>query len=152
MTTLHESAAALRAHDPLAILSTLERQVFDLVADGVPRAEIARRLNLPVRTIHYQRARVLRQLGLKSNAEIIRLRDRAALELAKDHALIAAALTAGVAAWKPFELAGVGEVAVAGLRHAVHLDASGVPELHDYLRRALTAALEWERSHKRSAA
>lgn len=152
MPVITEQAAALRAQDPLAILSALERQVFDLVADGVPRAQIARRLNLPVRTIHYRRARVLRQLGLKSNADIIRLRDRAALELAKDHALIAAALTAGVAAWKPFELAGVGEVAVAGLRHAVHLDATGVPELNDHLRRALTAALEWQQSHKRSAA
>lgn len=150
MPTLHESAAALRAQDPLAKLSPRERQVFDLIAAGNKPAKIASALEVTVRTLSTYRARMFRKLNVRSTAEIVRLHVGAVLTASEDRTLVAAALIAGVAAWKPFELAGVGELCIAGMRYATHLDSAGVPELHDHSRRALVAALEWDQ--RKSAA
>lgn len=64
------------------------------------------------------------------------------IESAPDHALYAAALTAGVARWEPF--AGrqeIGEVCVDGMRHSANIDDFGVPVLSDHLRKCLKKAL-----------
>lgn len=144
MSTIAEQAAALRAQDPLAKLSPRERQVFDLIAAGNKPARIAAALEVTVRTLSTYRARIFHKLNVRSTAEIVRLHIGAVLTASEDRTLVAAALTAGVAVWKPFELAGVDELCIAGLRYATHLDSAGVPELHDHSRRALGAALEWE--------
>lgn len=72
MTVIHEQATALQA-SALATLSPRERQVFDLIAVGVPNRETARRLGLSPRTIETHRARGLLKLRLKNNAEVVRL-------------------------------------------------------------------------------
>lgn len=148
MSTLHESAV----QDPLARLSPRERQVFDLIAIGVKPSVIGPRMGISVKTVATVRVRIFHKLAIKTNADIVHLHIGEALLAAKDHTLIAAAMTAGVATWKPFDLLGAGEICVAGLRYVAHLDAAGVPELHDHVRRALTAALEWERTQKERAA
>lgn len=142
MSTITEQAAALRAQDPLAELSARERHVFDLVALGLPPTRIAERLGLSIKTISTYRARLYKKLNVRSTAEIVRIHIGEALVVSADHALFAAALTAGVAAWKPFDLPGVGEIVVDGLRYATHIDMAGVPELHELLRCKLKTALE----------
>jgi len=148
MATLHEQAAALRAQDPLASLSSREREVFDLIAVGTQPQHIATRLDLSVKTISTYRARILEKLKVRSNAELARLHANVALAVAADHTLIAAALCAGIATWKPFDLSGVGELCVGGMRFAVHLDPAGVPELYEMLRHRLAEALELAKAEK----
>lgn len=58
---------------------------------------------------------------------------------APDHALIAAALCAGVARWNAWS-AGKGEVCLRGYCFVTALDAFGVPEVTDALRGALSEA------------
>lgn len=58
--------------DPLAPLSTREREIFHLLADGMQNASIAKKLFISPRTVETHRARVVRKLGLNSNAELIR--------------------------------------------------------------------------------
>lgn len=145
MTVILEQAAALRASDAtdaaLASLDTEQREVLRLISAGLSRAEIAAQIKVTVRRVSLVRAKLLDLLGAESNVDLAQLQNCAMLKRAEDHALIAAALCAGVAVWKPFELSGVGEVCVAGLRYGVHLDSTGVPELNDRIRRALVAAL-----------
>lgn len=58
--------------DPLAPLSTREREIFHLLADGMQNSSIAKKLFISPRTVETHRARVVRKLGLNSNAELIR--------------------------------------------------------------------------------
>ncbi len=51
-------------------LSGREYQVFSMIAAGIPTAEIAGRLSRSTKTISTFRARVLKKMGMKSNAEI----------------------------------------------------------------------------------
>lgn len=60
------------ARDPLETLSDREREVLHLVAAGQSSTEIGARLFLSPRTVEAHRAAVLRKLGLKSRAELIR--------------------------------------------------------------------------------
>jgi DNA-binding NarL/FixJ family response regulator len=63
-----DSSAAAMA----ATLTPREREVLDLVAEGLPTAEIARRLAISPRTVDSHRASMLRKLGLQSHWELIR--------------------------------------------------------------------------------
>ena len=58
--------------DPLDSLSDREREVLHLTAQGLSSAEMAARLFLSARTVESHRASVLRKLGLKSRADLIR--------------------------------------------------------------------------------
>lgn len=58
--------------DPLDALTDREREVLHLVAAGQSSTEIGARLFLSPRTVEAHRAAVLRKLGLKSRAELIR--------------------------------------------------------------------------------
>ncbi len=58
--------------DPLDPLSPREREIFHLLANGMQNATIAKRLFISPRTVETHRARVVRKLGLNSNAELIR--------------------------------------------------------------------------------
>ncbi|MCB0339379.1 MAG: response regulator transcription factor [Bdellovibrionales bacterium] len=66
-------------HDPLSILSPRERELFFLLADGLPNRVIAKKLFISPRTVETHRARVIRKLDLKSNADLIRFAIREGL-------------------------------------------------------------------------
>lgn len=58
--------------DPLYKLSKREREVFFLLANGMPNRVIAKKLFISPRTVETHRARVIKKLGFKSTADLIR--------------------------------------------------------------------------------
>ncbi|HPF69587.1 MAG TPA: response regulator [Candidatus Krumholzibacteria bacterium] len=56
----------------LESLSPREREVMDLVVDGVPNKAIASALGLSMKTIEFHRARVMRKMEAESSADLIR--------------------------------------------------------------------------------
>lgn len=60
------------ATDPLAVLSKREREVFYLLAEGMPNRDIAKRFFISPRTVETHRARVIKKLGCQSTADLIR--------------------------------------------------------------------------------
>lgn len=67
-TTKHAGESGTPRH----ILSTRERQVLELVADGHTNQEVADRLFLSVKTVETHRSRLMRKLGLTTRADLIR--------------------------------------------------------------------------------
>jgi RNA polymerase sigma factor (sigma-70 family) len=61
----------------LARISPREREVLDLIADGMSSKEIAQRLNLSPRTVDVYRANLFDKLGVPSLADLIRFYLRA---------------------------------------------------------------------------
>jgi len=59
--------------DPFDTLSGREREVFQLAAEGLTNSEIATRLSIGRRTVETHRANLIRKLGLKSQADLVRL-------------------------------------------------------------------------------
>jgi two-component system response regulator NreC len=60
------------ALDPMDTLTGRERQVLQYTAQGLSAPDIAERLVISPRTVEVHRASVMRKLGLKSQAEVIR--------------------------------------------------------------------------------
>ena len=60
---------------------------------------------------------------------------------APDHALIARAMTLGIATFERWQQTGKGEFCFSGLRHVTTLDQFGVPSLSASTRHGLAAAL-----------
>lgn len=58
--------------DPYELLTTREREVLQLVAEGRTSAEIASRLFISPRTAEGHRANLMKKLGLQNNADLIR--------------------------------------------------------------------------------
>ena len=58
--------------DPITCLSPREREIFQLLADGLQNTVIAKKLFISPRTVETHRARVVRKLGLTSNGDLIR--------------------------------------------------------------------------------
>ena len=58
--------------DPYGRLTAREREIFHLVAEGSTSKEIARRLEISVKTAENHRASVLDKLGLRNTAELVR--------------------------------------------------------------------------------
>jgi DNA-binding NarL/FixJ family response regulator len=58
--------------DPYGQLTTREREVFHLLAEGLTTKEIARRLDISVKTAENHRGRVLDKLGTRNTAELVR--------------------------------------------------------------------------------
>lgn len=58
--------------DPYELLTTREREVLQLVAEGRTSSEIANRLFISPRTAEGHRANLMRKLGLQNNADLIR--------------------------------------------------------------------------------
>ncbi len=58
---------------PIATLSQREREVFEAVAHGHTSQEVADRLGLSVKTVESYRARLMKKLGLKERADLVRL-------------------------------------------------------------------------------
>ncbi|MBP6820177.1 MAG: response regulator transcription factor [Acidobacteria bacterium] len=59
--------------DPYELLTSREREVLQLVAEGRTSAEIANRLFISPRTAEGHRANLMKKLGLQNNADLIRL-------------------------------------------------------------------------------
>jgi DNA-binding NarL/FixJ family response regulator len=53
-------------------LTLRQREVLRLIVDGFTSAEIAAQLVLSVRTVEKHRAEVMRKLGIRTQAELIR--------------------------------------------------------------------------------
>lgn len=58
----------------LALLSNRERQVFELVAEGRANKVIARDLEMSERTVEVHRSQVIKKMGARSLAELVRMR------------------------------------------------------------------------------
>lgn len=58
--------------DPYETLTTRERQVLHLAAEGYTNAEIGDRLSISPRTVETHRANLMRKLGLESHTNLIR--------------------------------------------------------------------------------
>lgn len=66
------SKALEEATDPLGKLSKREREVFYLLAAGVPNRHIAKKLFISARTVETHRARIIKKLEFSSTADLIR--------------------------------------------------------------------------------
>jgi len=64
----------LQVKRKLAKLSVREREVFELVSDGVPNKLIADDLHLSLRTVEAYRASVFEKLGATSLADLVKLK------------------------------------------------------------------------------
>jgi DNA-binding NarL/FixJ family response regulator len=71
-------AARLRrgGDGPLGVLSTREREVFELLVGGFTNEEVARDLGISRRTVETHRSRILKKLHVHSAVELIRLAAR----------------------------------------------------------------------------
>ena len=65
--------------DPLDLLTTREREVLQMIAEGKTNKEIATTLNLSVYTIEAHRGRVMEKLNLHSTGELVRFALRSGL-------------------------------------------------------------------------
>ena len=61
-----------RADDPYDTLTSREREVFQLAAEGSSNPQIAERLSLSPRTVEMHRGKLMKKLGLKSQAELVK--------------------------------------------------------------------------------
>jgi FixJ family two-component response regulator len=67
----------------LATLTSREREVFDQVAAGRLNKQIAGALGVVEKTVKVHRARMMRKLGLRTIADLVRLSERAVRETSK---------------------------------------------------------------------
>lgn len=65
--------------DPLRQLSSRERQVLQMLAEGAPNNEIARTLHLSAKTVETYRSRLMHKMNVGSFAELVRIAVRAGL-------------------------------------------------------------------------
>ena len=65
-------ASHAAARDPYESLTTREREVLQLAAEGGSNAEIAARLSLSTRTVEMHRGNLMHKLGLKTQTDVVR--------------------------------------------------------------------------------
>jgi len=58
--------------DPLSNLTNREREVFHGVVEGLRNADIAKRLSISPRTVETHRANMMRKLGVRNQADLVR--------------------------------------------------------------------------------
>lgn len=58
--------------DPYGRLTAREREAFHLIAEGLTTKEIARKLDISVKTAENHRSRVIAKLGVRNTAELVR--------------------------------------------------------------------------------
>jgi DNA-binding NarL/FixJ family response regulator len=61
-----------QSFDPYETLTDRERQILQLVAEGLSGTEIAKRLVISARTVEVHRSKLMRKLGLKGEKDLIR--------------------------------------------------------------------------------
>ena len=76
---LRDPNAADRPHQ----LTDRQREVLQLLAEGRPMKEIADILNVRLRTVHFHKYRIMEDLGITTNAELV--------QYAMRHGMISAA-------------------------------------------------------------
>jgi DNA-binding NarL/FixJ family response regulator len=72
LAALEPRAASVRAASPLARLSSRERQVLQLVAEGHSSAAIAARVHLSPKTVETYRSRLMKKLGVVDTAALVK--------------------------------------------------------------------------------
>jgi len=72
--------AKLDHNNPLALLTSREFQVFNIMAEGKTAIEVGDEMHLSHKTIHTHRSKILKKLGLETNLDIV--------EFARQHDLI----------------------------------------------------------------
>lgn len=86
----HAASEILHLRTRFAQLSDRERQVLELILDGLPNKLIAREIGLSTRTVESHRSRIYLKLGANSLAQLVRsvmrLEDSGAREAAVPHA------------------------------------------------------------------
>jgi DNA-binding NarL/FixJ family response regulator len=65
--------------DPYDTLSSREREVFQMAAEGLTSAVIGERLHISKRTVETHRANLARKLGIKTGADLVKLAVRRGL-------------------------------------------------------------------------
>ena len=58
--------------DPIDLLTSREREVLQMIAEGKTNKEVATTLNLSVYTVDAHRGRVMEKLNLHSTSELVR--------------------------------------------------------------------------------
>lgn len=58
-------------NSPISHLSSREREVMKLLAEGKPNREVAKTLHISPRTVDSHRANIMKKIGIKSNAELV---------------------------------------------------------------------------------
>jgi DNA-binding NarL/FixJ family response regulator len=61
------------AGTPLTALSSREREIMKLLAEGHPNRNVAKVLHISPRTVDSHRANIMKKLGVTSNAELVQL-------------------------------------------------------------------------------
>jgi DNA-binding NarL/FixJ family response regulator len=65
--------------DPIDLLSSREREILQMIAEGNTNKEIATSLNLSVHTVDAHRGRIMEKLNLHSSGELVRFAMRKGL-------------------------------------------------------------------------
>ncbi len=68
----YKQKAEAATHDPYDTLTTREREVLQLAAEGRTSPEIAEKLFLSPRTVEMHRSNLMRKLGLANQTELVR--------------------------------------------------------------------------------
>jgi DNA-binding NarL/FixJ family response regulator len=61
-----------KAGDPMASLTPRQREVLQLLAEGLSAKEIATRLGISARTVEFHKYQIMETLGIHTNAELTR--------------------------------------------------------------------------------
>jgi DNA-binding NarL/FixJ family response regulator len=72
-------AASPVASDPIARLTPRQREVLQLVAEGKSAKEVANVLSISPRTAEFHKYRLMEQLGVTTNAELVQIAMRSGL-------------------------------------------------------------------------
>jgi FixJ family two-component response regulator len=78
------SATQSAEHGRFDTLTRRERDVFEKLITGASNKEVGRRLGISPRTIEIHRARILKKLGVKSVADLVRMAMRLGIEESVD--------------------------------------------------------------------
>jgi DNA-binding NarL/FixJ family response regulator len=70
---LNPDSATSRANTAISILTTRELEIMRLLAEGKPNREIGGILHISTRTVDTHRSNILKKLGFKTNADLVRL-------------------------------------------------------------------------------
>jgi two-component system, NarL family, response regulator NreC len=70
--TAYTEKTRIDSTDPYEQLTTREREILQMAAQGLSNSEIAARLFISPRTVETHRANVMRKLGVRSHAELIK--------------------------------------------------------------------------------
>jgi len=82
LTDLLRAERAAAATDPLANLTSLERELFAFVGEGLTNSEIAERMHLSPGTVRNYVSRLLRKLHVERRAQVVALAARRDVEQA----------------------------------------------------------------------